>query len=839
MGEVFRARDPRIGRDVAIKVLPKELAGDAERLRRFEQEARTAGTLNHPNLITIYDIGDERGAPFIVMELLDGETLRERLPATGRELENVLLRLAEVCDGVAAAHAAGVIHRDLKPENIIVTRSGYAKVLDFGLAKLAAAENVAPAGATAMMMTEPGMIVGTIDYMSPEQATGRRLDARSDIFALGSILFEALTGEVPFTGETIVDTLHRIVRDEPPPLSAYRNDVPAELQRIVGKCLAKDPNDRYQSAKQLATDLRAVARGSASIEASRPRRRWLLIAAAIALVVGLAAWIVATRTRGGGAPLRIEQITSSGNVIGAAVSPDGKYVATIVSEGGMQSLWLRQSGTTQSIALVPPALVSFWGVSFAPDGTTIDYVVKNAKGDWSGTVNRIHTLGGPSRVILTGADSGIAFSRDGKRMAWLRAGYPHAGESALMIANADGSGARALAVRKAPEIFAPIFWAMPAWSPDGSAIATPISNGNSSRLTLFDSRSGAATPVGPAWAFAGPPAWLPDGRSLLLVAGEGLPLDAQIWEIEVPAGTARRITHDLSSYRTINVTSDGRAAVAVAVAIDVWCNVWLHIPGRAPVKIAAERRDGFFGVTAGVDRIVYTASNDRNVELWTVMRDGSGRQPLVTGAGNRVFPRLTRDGRRVIYLDDGPRGVSIARVDIDGTNPVRLAPASADSTPTVSPDGRSVYFNADLGTGPTLYRVGIDGGNPVAVARFTVARPAISPDGRSIAGVVRTTPNEQPTIAIVDANSGMLVRRLASALRMTTFPEVHWSSDGRDVLFYRLSEIVRVPAAGGAVETVVSFDQTNVFRFDTAPDGALVIARGTLRRDAVQLAGFD
>ena len=835
MGEVFRARDPRIGRDVAIKVLPRELAGDAERLRRFEQEARTAGTLNHPNLITIYDIGDDGGAPYIVMELLDGTTLRERLPVSSRELEAVLLWLAEVCDGVAAAHAAGVVHRDLKPENIIVTKSGYAKVLDFGLAKLAIAENVTPANATAVMMTEPGMIVGTIDYMSPEQATGRRLDHRSDIFSLGSILFEALTGEVPFAGETVVDTLHRIVRDEPPPLSAYRHDVPAELQRIVGKCLAKDPNERYQSAKELAIDLRAMARGSAQIEASVPSRRWLLIAAAIALVLGVAAWI-ATRTRGDGdAPLRIEQITASGNVISAAVSPDGKYVATIVSEGGMQSLWLRQIGTTQSIALVPPAAVAFWGVSFAPDGTTIDYVVKSAK-DWAGTAYRIHTLGGPSRVILKGTDSGIAFSRDGKWIAWLRAGYPRAGESALMIANVDGSGARALVVHKAPEVFAPIFWAMPAWSPDGGTIATPISNGNSSRLVLFDARSGAATPIGPAWTFAGPPAWLPNGRSLLLVAGDGPRLQAQIWEIEVPAGTARRVTHDLSTYRTIDITADGRAAVAVAV--DVWSNVWLHVTGRAPVKMAAERFDGFWGVAAGVDRVVYTVSNDRNTELWTVMRDGSGRQPLVTGAGNRGFPVLTRDGRRVIYLDQNPRSISIARIDIDGTNPVRLAPASADTRPTVSPDGRSVYFNANLGAGPMLYRVGIDGGTPAVVSRLAVFSPAISLDGRSIAGVVRAMPGEEPTVAIVDTSTGILVRRLAPVTRVATAPEVQWSNDGRYVLVNSLSEIARVPAAGGAVETVVAFDQANVFRFDTAPDGALVVARGTLRRDAVQLAGF-
>jgi len=378
---------------------------------------------------------------------------------------------------------------------------------------------------------------------------------------------------------------------------------------------------------------------------------------------------------------------------------------------------------------------------------------------------------------------------------------------------------------------------MPAWSPDGSTIATPVSNGKATQLVLFDARSGAATPIGPAWVFAGPPAWLADGRSLLLVASEGQRWLPQIWEIEVPTGAARRITHDLSSYRTIDVTADGRTAVAVTA--EIWSNVWLHVAGRAPVKVAAEHTDGFEGVAAGVDRIVYTVTSDRATDLWMVMRDGSGRQPLLVGAGYRRLPVLTRDGRRVVYRDDGPHGVSIARIDIDGTNAVRLAPASGDSSPTVSPDGRIVYFNADLGAGPTLYRVGIDGGKPVAVAHIAVARPAISPDGRSIAGVVRTTPNDPPTIAIVDAGTGTLVRRLAPASRVTTAPEVHWSSDGRDVLFNTHSEISRVPAAGGPVETVMSFDQANVFRFDTAPDGALVVVRGLLRRDAVQLTGFD
>ena len=836
MGEVFRARDPRIGRDVAIKILSKDFAGDAERLRRFEQEARTAGTLNHPNLITIYDVGDDAGSPFIVMELLDGATLREFFPAPGLDVRTVLLRLAEVCEGVAAAHAAGIIHRDLKPENIIVTRAGYAKVLDFGVAKLTNAEHATPAGTPTVTKTDPGVIMGTIDYMSPEQVMGRRLDPRSDIFALGSILFEALTGEIPFGGETAVDRLHRIIRDEPAPLSAYRKDLPADLQRIVSKCLAKNPNERYQSATDLAIDLRAVAHGSVRIEVPVPRRRGLAIGVGIMFLIALATWIAISRSRSGGsAQLHIEQITTNGNVIGAAVSPDGKYAATIIFDGGMQSLWLRQIGTTESIALIPSAAVAYWGVSFAPDGMTIDYVVKSQK-EPAGTVYCVHTLGGAPRVILTGADSGTAFSRDGKRIAWLRAEYPQAGESALMVANADGSGAHALAVRKAPEDLAHIFWAMPAWSPDGTTIAAPVSSGATTRLALFDAQSGVATLIGPAWTFAGPPSWLPDGRSLLLVARDRERFHTQIWRIAIPSGEARRVTRDLGAYRTIDVTADGHAAVAVTS--EIWSNLWTYGAGRAPVKTTAERTDGFGGVAAGADRIVFAVLNDANAELWTVMRDGSGRQPLLAGKESRYFPVLTRDGRRVIYTASGEHGESIDRIDVDGTNRVRLAPASAESRSSVSPDGRSVYFNADLGAGLMLYRVGIDGGRPVVVSRLAVSRPAVSPDGRSIAGIVRIARNEEPVVAIIDASTGALVRRLTSS-GWTASADVRWSVDGRHLIFSRPSEIFRVPAAGGAVETVVKLDQGAVFRFDVAPDGALVVARGTLTRDAVELAGFD
>lgn len=252
MGEVFRARDDRIGRDVAIKVLRSSLAADPSRLERFNQEARAAASVGHPNLVTIFDIGTEMGSPYIVMELLEGQTLREKLHYSRAELKQTLTWLAEVAEAIAAVHAVGVVHRDLKPENVIITKGGLAKVLDFGLAKLTVSST---GDSTAVMMSDPGAVMGTVGYMSPEQAEGRQIDYRSDIFSLGSILYEVLTGERAFGGKSAVDTLHRIINDDPSPIASH---VPTELHRITRKCLAKEPDQRYQSARDLAIDLRSV-----------------------------------------------------------------------------------------------------------------------------------------------------------------------------------------------------------------------------------------------------------------------------------------------------------------------------------------------------------------------------------------------------------------------------------------------------------------------------------------------------------------------------------------------------------------------------------------------------
>ena len=414
MGRVYRAFDPSLGRAVAIKILPSELIHDADRLDRFIREARTASSLNHPNVVTIYEIGAEGDTHFIAMELLEGETLRER----GKlELRRAIEIIAQVADGVAAAHSAGVIHRDLKPENVIITKSGFAKVLDFGLAKLRESPTLED-GATARR-TDSGTVPGSAGYMSPEQATGRNADHRTDIFSIGCLLYEAVSGRRAFTGDSSIDTLHKIIHDDPPPLG----DVPWELQRIVRKSLAKDPDERYQSAKDLAIDLRGLRRDLESQPRGAPasagrRSRWpLWIGAGLAAIVIIALTIAIPRIRkpagAPAAPMSVTRITASGNVIGAAISANGEYAAYAYSEAGKQSVLVRQLASGSTLELVPPSPIGVWGLTFSSDSRSVYYAIK-AGSDPAGGLYEIPILGGVPRRVLMRIDSTVTFSPDGK-----------------------------------------------------------------------------------------------------------------------------------------------------------------------------------------------------------------------------------------------------------------------------------------------------------------------------------------------------------------------------------------------------------------------------------------
>ena len=531
MGEVYRARDAALGRDLAIKILPPELTRDQARVERFVQEARAASALNHPHLTSIYEIGTDP-VHYIAMELVQGRNLRDVLSAGRLELKRTLDCLLQVCDALGAAHHAGVVHRDIKPENVMIADDGYAKVLDFGVAKLKPAASAGNDDATRAALTGEGMMIGTSGYMSPEQARGLATDHRTDIFSLGCVLYECLTGSHAFNAPSAVERMHRVINDEPAPIAERAPGLPSDLVRIVRKCLAKDADERYQTMKDLAIDLRDVRRQIESgitaaipAPARAPRSRGLLIGGGRG--PGHRDWrwrvVRASGQRAGDAQarsaaprIRLERMTTSGGTIDSVISPDGKYLAHVEAIGAEQSLWIRHIETGQDRQIVAPGTFAYFGVAFTLDGRDI-YYTSRGEGHGGGRLNAIPRDGGPSRVVLEGIMTPVTFSPDGRRLAYYREQYPDQESSALMVADADGGNVRMLSSRRTPEAFSPAFFTGPSWSPDGRTIVGSARDRRTAvaQLLAFDVESGQARELLRSKDDITFTLWLPDGSGIV------------------------------------------------------------------------------------------------------------------------------------------------------------------------------------------------------------------------------------------------------------------------------------------------------------------------------------
>ncbi len=463
MGQVYLAEDPRLGRNVALKLLPDGFSHDVKSMRRFRQEARAASALNHPNIITIHEFGEIDGRQYIVSEFVEGHTLRQVMAKRAVSLVEALDVAVAVATALVAAHRAGIVHRDIKPENIMLRPDGYVKVLDFGLAKLISSK---PAfERTEGSNTDPGLVMGTITYMSPEQLRGLEVDARTDIWSLGVVFYEMVAGAAPFEGRTTSDLIVSILEREPPTLFLDSSTVSSELQRIVTRSLAKDKSGRYQTADEMLRDLRQLKRylevepqperltseleaikrrvrpieKSTGFEQARDtsagagliwRHKTRLIIIMAALIAALAVVFVGSRNMGD-RPIyisrsqtpfqagKIIRLTTSGNVTRVAISPDGKYVAYVTDESGLQSLWVRQVATTVHRAIIPPSRLWLTGVTFSPDSSSIYYSAGETETS-TRTLYQISVLGGTSRKVVTDIDSSITFSPDGAQFAFMR-----------------------------------------------------------------------------------------------------------------------------------------------------------------------------------------------------------------------------------------------------------------------------------------------------------------------------------------------------------------------------------------------------------------------------------
>ena len=517
MGEVYRARDTRLAREVAIKVLPPEMSADSRRLQRFEKEARTVSGLNHPNIVTVFDIGAVDGTSYIAMELVEGKTLRQLLDAGALPLKKLLAIGAQVADGLSRAHAAGVVHRDLKPENLMITRDGYVKVLDFGLAKLAHGDFEASAGLehpTRTWVTEAGVVLGTVGYMSPEQATGRPVDFRSDQFSFGSILYEMASGQRAFDRPTAAQTLSAIIETEPEPLVPTAAKVPANLVWIIERCLAKDPEDRYGSTKDLARDLAAMRDHSSDIsisgvEAPAPRRRrltrTLVAGAAIAMAaLAAAAFFLGRRVqdrvdRNTPPPTRTTLTFRRGYLTGARFAPDGHTIVYSAAWDGKPSeVYSTRVGSTESrsLGIFPAGILAISSTG----EMALSLGCENRWDPCMGTLARAPLAGGAPRELLDNVTS-ADWSPDGKELAVIhivdgrdRLEYP----VGKVLYEADG------------------FLSSLRVSPKGDLVAFldhPRRDSGRGIVTVID-RSGRRRALTAEWAKARPLLWSPTGQEI-------------------------------------------------------------------------------------------------------------------------------------------------------------------------------------------------------------------------------------------------------------------------------------------------------------------------------------
>jgi len=850
MGDVYKARDTRLHRDVAIKVLPAGFASDPERRARFEREAQAVAALSHPNVLAIHDTGIHDGQMFVVTELLEGETLGERLKAGALPVRKALDAAVQIARGLAAAHDKHIIHRDLKPENVFLLRDGRVKILDFGLARHM--PSTAGATETVPAATNPGVVMGTVGYMAPEQVRGQPVDARADLFAFGTVLYEMLTGQRAFRRDTVAETMTAILRDGPPELLSHaRADLSPALDRIVLHCLEKDPAERFQSASDIAFALEALS-GSAPVgtgehrvgastgDASHRRSRAMIGVAIAVVAVAAAAFIwwrsVRNNTGPDPAPITIAtatQVTADdGLEIDPVLSPDGMLLAYAAGTATRMRIFIRPVAGGRTITLSEGSDAFEFQPRWSPDGSKILYLTSTGAFVAS-------ALGGTSQRVASPPIDAAAWSPDGKRILVVRG-------DTLSVVQLDGSRERPHGTAREPYSCS--------WSPNDKWIACASGNrisvvpgggfGNiaPSAIVVLPAAGGASVDVTDRATLNQSPVWSPDGRQLYFVSNRQGPRDVYVMEIADDGralGEPRRVSTGLG-VQSIGFSGGQRLAyVTYAARANIWS---LPVPARGPIDTSGARV-----VTTGnqiiesmrVSRdgrwLLYDSNLHLNADIFRIPVAGGAVERLTTDPADDFCPDLSPDGRELAYHSwrSGSRDIFVKKLDGGAPQQITTTPAQ-ESYPIWSPDGSALAYFDQLREGGVIRGLFVirrdrsgNWGTPVSlragagsVVRGTnTTRGEWSPDGQFLAYP------RQGSLEIADTESR--ATRVAYAPSGPADPRVEGvavSEDGQTLYFKshdaeQRASFWALPFAGGKPRLLVRF--TDPLRPSIRPDFAV------------------
>ncbi|HMV47744.1 MAG TPA: protein kinase [Blastocatellia bacterium] len=866
MGEVFLAQDRKMGRRVALKLLPERFTSDAERVHRFRQEARAASALNHPNIVTIFDIGRQNGRHFMATEFVEGQTLRAGINAGRLPLSESLDIAIQITGALSAAHQAGIIHRDIKPENLMLRPDGYVKVLDFGLAKLTertssdsdSEADTRGAGQGSHFETRTGMVLGTVNYMSPEQARGQKVDVRTDLFSLGVVLYEMLSGRNPFAGATRSHTLVAILDDDPAPLG---DDIPEELQRLINRLLAKDREARFASANEAIAMLRevkddllssarlpqagtgdlsrgnttdggkAVSTNALSLFEQIPRRAYWGLAAVLIAVVAVAMagrfdWPFrqnAARTLPF-AKMRLSKLSLRSEFSAGIISPDGKHVLYQAGEPGRNaSLRLRQLADGSDVELVPPNATIFIRNGFSPDSKFIYYSVQDEPGQLSGTLYRLPAGGNePPRKIPAKTAFPITrlISPNGRLILLSR------GNEVFVAGLNDGTERSLFRVSEQSKVEGM------AWTRDGRQIIYKVRELQPGRGVVY---SLVARPVwGGRERIILPPqpseirnlACLPGESGLLAVMPDEATGLYQLYHITYD-GVIRRLTQDLNDYIDVSVTNDGktvalyyqeqmsslRLASLAEPSRDLSIGDWNGV-----INAFVCRRDG---------RIIYSQTDNNVAELWQLAPDGDHPVQLTTNGGINNYPMVSADERFIVFSSTRTGREEVYRVDINGGKASQLT-TQGGSRPQPSPDGQWIVYENSTSQSQLLWKLPMEGGVPVQVADQEMRNPAISPDGKWIAAEQLDAITKKWRLAVMPFDGNAPVKLFDVAV---SYGKLRWTPDSRALIFLEghsagFSQVIKLqPLDGGQPRILFSIGKDTLFWFDLSPDGKQIAYR--------------